>query len=45
MKQLEDIIGYHVAMLSPKVPLEQQLKSLAFDCYTQGLLDRGQLDV
>lgn len=43
MERIVDIVGFHLATLSTAVPLDQQLKSLAFDCYTQGLLDGAQI--
>jgi hypothetical protein len=42
-ERLEDILGYHQAKLSGAVPVNQQMRSLAFDAYTQGLLDGAQI--
>jgi hypothetical protein len=43
LDQVRDILGYHVAKLTASVPLDQQMKALAFDCYTQGLIDGAQV--
>lgn len=42
--RIADIVGFHVSSLSPSVPLEQQLRALAFDCYSQGLFDGAQIE-
>ena len=43
MEQVRDILGYHKAKMSGAVPLDEQFKALAFDCYTQGLIDGQQV--
>lgn len=44
-EQIKDILGFHVERFSARVPVDQQMKALAFDCYTQGLLDGQQVQV
>lgn len=41
-EQIKDILGFHVERFSARTPVDQQMKALAFDCYTQGLLDGAQ---
>lgn len=43
LERVVDILGFHVANVSAAVPLAQQMKSLAFDAYTQGLIDGAQV--
>lgn len=42
-KQIRDVIALHMAQFSAHVSIESQMRSLALDCYTQGLLDGAQV--
>lgn len=42
-KQLHDILGYHVESFNSHHRLDLAMKSLARDCYLQGLIDGRQL--
>jgi hypothetical protein len=37
--QIEAIVRFHIVKFTAYLPMLDQMKSLAFDCYTQGLLD------
>jgi hypothetical protein len=43
LDRIVDILGYHVAKIDGQRPLSDQMKSLAFDAYTQGLMDGARV--
>lgn len=42
-ERIGEVLQLHIKRISAAVPLSQQMRSLAFDAYTQGLLDGAQI--
>ena len=42
-QQIRDIVDYHLSKFSAWKDIDEQMKSVAFDCYVQGLLDGNQI--
>lgn len=44
-EQLNEILAFHAANFNVRKPIDEQMKKLAFDAYTQGVLDGQKLVV
>lgn len=44
-EQLFEILAFHAAKFNSKISIDEQMKKLAFDAYTQGILDGQKLMV
>ena len=44
-EQLNEILAFHAANFNVRKPIDEQMKKLAFDAYTQGILDGQKLMV
>ena len=44
-RRISDIVSYHVLTLNFREPLDDQMKTLALSCYSQGLCDGASPEI